>query len=487
MHQVQEALLTVKSSIQRINTSQQELHFKVFSCLWAFASLFHMAQSSSFDTMLHYSLLTLAAIHVLFRPASVAGFVVLLLLQLHDVFYKLPVISNHWIFTAFVNLTILQALVYLILKNKTFKINAGEWLETFAPVVRIEVLILYFYVVFHKLNSGFFSTDLSCASYFMYAQVGDSTVVIPPVLLSLGAYGTIFFEALIPLLLCFRVTRNWGVLVGLLFHGMLGFNPLNGFYDFSSMIFAVYFLFAGPQVVRNIPKMWARVKAKKYLSKINFNVFSYKRLFAVVFVAVGALLVLNLLTKLMLNFELYFFWMGYSLVVVVLFIRSMLEGKPKKLYQSFCTFTVRHWAFFLLPALVFLNGLSPYLGLKTESSFAMFSNLRTEGGVSNHLLVPASLQLFNYQDDMIEIVASSDKFLQRLAEGDLIMNAYKFNDYVARERPAFVTYLQQGEQKTFTLAEAGPDAALLQGNPYWFRKLMNFREISKSPQEPCGH
>lgn len=487
MHTVLQIFPQTEASNPRSQSLQQGLHFKVFSCLWAFATLFHMAQSDAFDTMLHYALLTLAAIYVLFRPGSVAGFVVLLMLQLHDIFYKLPVVSNHWIFTAFVNLTILQALLYLILKKKTFQIDTGEWLDTFAPVVRIEVIILYFYVVFHKLNSGFFSPDLSCASYFVNAQVGDSPIQIPPFILSLGAYGTIFIEALIPLMLCFRITRNWGVLIGLLFHGLLGFNPLNGFYDFSSMIFAMYFLFAGPQLVRNIPIFWNSLKSKKFFSKVNFEIFSYKRLLAIIAFLIVGFLALNILTKVMLNFHLFFFWMGYSLVVIFLFIRSMLEKSSRRIYESFCSFTSRHWSLLFIPFIVFLNGLSPYLGLKTESSFAMFANLRTESGVSNHYIMPASMQVFDYQKEMVEFVRSSDKYLNRLAESDQVMNYLKFKDYVIRNQPDVVEYIYQGKVQTFRMAEAKSNDALLQANPYWFRKLMNFREISKSAQEPCGH
>ena len=38
------------------------------------------------------------------------------------------------------------------------------------------------------------------------------------------------------------------------------------------------------------------------------------------------------------------------------------------------------------------NGLGPYLGYKTVATWAMFSNLHTEGGRSNHWLLPASWQ-----------------------------------------------------------------------------------------------
>lgn len=38
----------------------------------------------------------------------------------------------------------------------------------------------------------------------------------------------------------------------------------------------------------------------------------------------------------------------------------------------------------------------------------MFSNLRTEGGLSNHLFIPRVLSLGGYQEELAEIVARDD-------------------------------------------------------------------------------
>ena len=69
----------------------------------------------------------------------------------------------------------------------------------------------------------------------------------------------------------------------------------------------------------------------------------------------------------------------------------------------------------VVPLLVFLNGAAPHLGLQTTATWAMFSNLRTEGGRSNHFLIPATAQIFGYQRDVVQIVRSSDEYLQSAA------------------------------------------------------------------------
>jgi hypothetical protein len=58
----------------------------------------------------------------------------------------------------------------------------------------------------------------------------------------------------------------------------------------------------------------------------------------------------------------------------------------------------------VVPLLVF-NGLCPYLGLKTVTTFSMFSNLRTESS-PNHLFMP-QLHLTRLQTDQAEIISSS--------------------------------------------------------------------------------
>ncbi len=219
--------------------------FKAFRCLWGVATLFHLAHSDLFGTRFHYILMSLVAVWILFKPAT-GLFLLLISLQLLDAFDNMPVTSNHWLFTAFVNITILQALLYHVVKNKSFRVDESRWLETFAPVVRIEVLVLYFYAVFHKINAGFFTPASSCATDLLKAQHLDAVIPLSPAVYMANAYFTLFVEAAIPILLCFRKTRNPGILLGVVFHFILAYSTYNAFFDFSSMVFALYALFINP-------------------------------------------------------------------------------------------------------------------------------------------------------------------------------------------------------------------------------------------------
>eukprot|EP00929_Paragymnodinium_shiwhaense_P107885 TRINITY_DN74227_c0_g1_i1.p1 TRINITY_DN74227_c0_g1~~TRINITY_DN74227_c0_g1_i1.p1 ORF type:complete len:608 (-),score=73.12 TRINITY_DN74227_c0_g1_i1:94-1917(-) len=68
--------------------------------------------------------------------------------------------------------------------------------------------------------------------------------------------------------------------------------------------------------------------------------------------------------------------------------------------------------------LLFVFGLSPYLGLRTYPALAMFSNLRTEGGRSNHLFIADDFDLVGWQRDFVTIHETNISSL-RLAQVDL--------------------------------------------------------------------
>jgi hypothetical protein len=150
------------------------------------------------------------------------------------------------------------------------------------------------------------------------------------------------------------------------------------------------------------------------------------------------------------------------------------------------SFSVPGALFLLVPILVFLNGLSPYLGLKTENSFSMFSNLRTEGNVTNHYLVPVSFQVFDFQKDLVEIVSSTDSSLQKTAAENKLMVFFEFKNYVAKRRPARVTYIRNGQRQEFVLKAAAPGDELLTRDLV-LGKVLRFRTFHKTEPQPCAH
>lgn len=482
------------STVQQSPASQSEIddqhlhiRYQIFVVLWVIATIFHMIKNRVLDNNLGLLTLAITSVFVLAKPQSVSRFFLFLIIQLAVVIVDIPGLSNHWIFTTFVNITILQVMFYLVLKRRNFVINKGELIKTFAPIVRIEVLILYFFVVFHKLNIDFFDGGISCATDLLNGTRGLEFLPIPESWLVFNSYFTVIIEALIPLMLWFRKTRNLGIVVGLVFHNIIAYNIYNGFYDFSSMIFALYFLFSDNQFSSKIYSLYNKLASIKKPVKEDLKKYNYANFF--ILLAMAGLLLLGFAVAYGFSQSRYIQdyvlvpWTLYSFPFIIIFILSMKKWSYSGLRKPF---SLAHMSLIILPIIVFLNGMSPYLGLKTEYSFSMFSNLRTEGRVSNHFIMPAGFQIFNYQDDLVEIISTSEYGLNENIEREELITFFELRDRVSVFRPEFVEYIYKGEHHYYNANE--PDyAGLQERHPIILRKLMRFRPVNKSGIQTCAH
>ena len=66
---------------------------------------------------------------------------------------------------------------------------------------------------------------------------------------------------------------------------------------------------------------------------------------------------------------------------------------------------------FEFPVLLLLFAMTSYVGLRTAGNLSMFSNLRTEGNSSNHLLLRSNpIKVWNYQEDVVRFTEIDDEF-----------------------------------------------------------------------------
>jgi hypothetical protein len=181
------------------------------------------------------------------------------------------------------------------------------------------------------------------------------------------------------------------------------------------------------------------------------------------------------------NDPFFVLWSGYSAVVIGGFTWAAWRRGAGESQEQAPVFAIREPVLLVLPVLVCLNGLTPYAGLKTETAWAMFSNLRTEGGRSNHLLVPASVQVFGYQRDLVRVTSSSDRILALLARQGQLVPYFE----VARRPNASVSYVRNGNEYRF--ARVSDDPAFTGTMPTALRRLMLFRGIDSGEKQTCVH
>jgi hypothetical protein len=147
------------------------------------------------------------------------------------------------------------------------------------------------------------------------------------------------------------------------------------------------------------------------------------------------------------------------------------------------------WAPMLAPALLLLSGATPYLGLGTDRALSMYSNLRTEGGHTNHLLVPAGAQVFSYQRDLVVILQSSLPRLQRDADRKMVLPYQELRailtDEIAGGRVgASVVFVRDGERHES--GAAARDSSLGVPVSWVARKFLRFRPVEAAGPRACG-
>jgi hypothetical protein len=438
--------------------------FTLFSVLWAAATLFHMASYSQWG---HSRYLALAAGWVLLQPGAVPAMAVLAVLEIYKAIALSPFVPNHWIFTTFVNTALLLAMGITFVRRR--RIDRADLYEMLAPAVRVSVLLLYAFVVFHKLNADFFDPEVSCGTEFYAAQLARLPFLPQTEIARMGSiYAAIGFEAVIPLLLAFPVTRAAGMLVGALFHVILAINPIDRFYNFSSMMLALFSLFAPATVVEALNPEGAR-----------FKWFARTGLAAIV----ATLTIQRWVPPDVIGRSDPFFllWNVYAATVIGVFLWALWRHGAAEPFPRPRVFAIREPLMAALPILVVLNGIAPYVGLKTETAWAMFSNLRTEGDRTNHFLVPAGFQPFDYQRDLVRVVSSSDRMLAMFARKGLLVPYFEL-----RRRPtASVVYVRNGVEYRF--AKVSDDPAFGGAISASLGRVLMFRAINAGDKQPCAH
>src|SRR5688572_1029278 len=193
----------------------------------------------------------------LFRR-TVPWFIALLVGHLVYELPTLPKTANHTFLTICINITMLATIAVHALRTGGRALRDPEpSFPHLAALVRLEVLVMYFFVVLHKLNTDYFNPAYSCATT-LYAEIVRKHPVFPSGAWTdpLCIYGALGCEALIPLLLLFRATRLWGVGLGLIFHLMLSPHDNPFIFSFSALLYAAYLLFLPADVLAEMVTTW---------------------------------------------------------------------------------------------------------------------------------------------------------------------------------------------------------------------------------------
>jgi hypothetical protein len=177
-------------------------------------------------------------------------------------------------------------------------------------------------------------------------------------------------------------------------------------------------------------------------------------------------------------------WVAYDVALVVLVIGFLRAAHPAPIEHplAFGLAGVPVWLA-IVPALVILNGLSPYLELRTAYGFNMYANLRTADGESNHLLITRTIPLTDYQSDLVTVLQSSDPNLELYATSKFDIPFLQLRDYLSQHPDVSLQYRRGGVVQD--VARASDDPALVESVPSWQSKLFAFRSLDQTEPNRC--
>jgi hypothetical protein len=456
----------------------------VFAVLWALAAIFHVVGPSGRTSDVLHGLtavgvsqvvVCLAAVAVLLVPRAVAPLAALAVSTLVCAWLEAPVLGNHWLVAAFVDLGLLGG----ILASRSGRRIDRERLAAVAlPVARWTLIGFYCFAAFSKLNHAFFDTSVGCGTFY-FDELASSLGLGTPIAVGQGgwAHGVPFVvagtELSIPLLLLFRRTRNVGVVVGLLFHSVIALDTVHLFSDFSSVLAPLFCIFLPAAWASGVIRRWQSLPARAAMVVQGVTIG-----------ALAAVLVSHWMgehQQLFLDGRMWL-WYATDAVVLALVLDHVLRHRRTVLESPLALAAVPRWLW-VVPVLVVFNGLTPYLEIKTAYSWNMYANLVTADGRTNHLLVPRTLAINPSASDLVSILGTDDPALGVYRDLGYELPYLSLRAYLSKHRSASLRYRMGSVERT--LAHASDDPDLVRPVGELERRLFALRSVDEQDPPRC--
>lgn len=449
-----------------------------FSTLWVMAAASHFTDDRPLGAMAVLAF----GLPVLVYPTSAMAFGLFAAGAGVTAAMSLPDAANHEVVSLLVAVGFtVSALSVWVTRRRQNAHGAFlvRWLESARTPVCLTLIVVYLFTVFHKLNTAFFDPVTSCAGALLrnLIRYNGLDVAVDPVVVLASAIGTVLVETALVVLLAIPRARRWGLLLGIGFHLVLA--PAS-FWDFATMVFALYMLFIPTRVFAGLATRSATTR------RIALVAFGAHLLMAIMVSLTGGA---DATSPLGLHWHtlIVLAWYVALIPMLVQLLRAVFaDGDPWPGYR------LRPAWLLIVPLLAFVNGVAPYLGFKTVASYSMFSNLHTEQGNTNHLLPGlANLQVAPYQRETVTLTRvdlRTDRETELLADPPwtdekppITVPWLELRRIVAQWRDAGVANVHLEYQRAaashvvdnaFTHPELGAPL------PWWQRRLLAFRAIS---------
>lgn len=473
------------------------------------------------------------------RMTRIKFFAFLVLSTTYFLIFRFPDVANHVNFLIYLNLTLMAGMVYAWIKQA----SANHYYAMMRPVLRASLLGVYFWAGFHKLNTDFLNPQVSCSSMMLYRildMVQSNLLGIPVILIfialtltglwqglihprlqpsrfqkalwigGLSCGGVLFYTFIFAsqdfvLLPDFILHANIYLVLGwellgsillfvprfqapiLLFSWLMhAFIAMIGFVDFSALAGSLLFTF--------IPDHYLQHWQEQSEISLGGRKIHRARLYFGINVLAGVFSALYYLAYLDFNIKVTAGAIFNLASVIFLWpiLTQLFTSKNRPEWKGISVINgsmPKFMGVFLIGLCCF--GLMPYLGLRTAGTFSMFSNLRTEGPRSNHLLLASNpLKRWGYQEDVVwildlppEVVDMDTKNAELVGSALPIVEFRKIiYDWTQADQTVPVVFEYQGQ--TYDSPNIVQDPAWQTPRRNWEMYWMDFRVIEPENSGP---
>jgi hypothetical protein len=426
------------------------------------------------------------AVGVLLRPSSVPRVMALLATMGLELLIDLPDVFNHTLVIGVVGITLLLWWLLVLRRSPADARDPALVYSSIAPFMRVAFVVVLYAAAFAKLNTGFLDPATTCAVWIIDAI---PFVTIPASLAGLMIVGAILVEFAIPTSLLFRRTRPLGIALGIWF-GVV--TALAGHAPFAGFGWSFYLFFIPPGTLGRVAATVGRrltPQVPRRLAGASESPLSWILLGGAALIVMGIIQLASVDTVAILKrYGATFAFCGWMVIWTVLLAANWRHWLTLSARKG--RFGAGHPFFVVVLVLILVNAASPYIGLKTRFSFTMFSNLQTEPGRWNHVVLPEAVRVFDLQKGLVRFDQISDPALaaaidvysgpKRWSSG-AVMSDEAWVVLLAARRlvsnypDATVRYEYEGEARV--AAPVASDPILGGSVPFIVQKLGGFRPV----------
>jgi hypothetical protein len=407
------------------------------------------------------------AVALMIRPSSTKRLGLLAGANIVVAFAQMPQMPNHNMIYFMADIGILAMIAYADFSRRR---TLETWYEGVEPFLRFALLIVYGSATFAKFNTAWFNPAVSCATVMPAKEFSFLPFDIPWTSFWFMPFIVAGAEVIVSLAPLVRKLRPWALPFAFVFHTMLSLTPVSQGLGFTVLLLSMLTLYLSDDAMKDIYN-----KGVKFQTTIKKNgtlpYFAYGYV-----ILAGSLAILSWFGV---NQDAFSFIRYIPALILLILFGTALSYFSIRYYKSEQVkpaIGAKNWLQIVLLLVIGLNSLAPYLGVKTNATMTMFSNLKIEGGTTNHLIMPR-LPIPTMADDLVKVYATTHERVQVFQATGRMYTWHELQRLMADKPTASIRYERNGEIFTLQFAHQNPE--LVKTNPV-LHKLLGFRQASET-------